>query len=315
MINDFVLYAKKNHLGKCQEDVSLKTLTTYKAGGNARCVFYPKNVECLIEGLKYLDSNNIRHMVIGNGSNLLFSDKEYDGVLIRLNELNYAKVTRNKITAGAGYSLIKLSYDAYKNSLTGLEFASGIPGTVGGAIYMNAGAYLSDMGYITESVKVLTPEYQVITMTNKEMDFHYRTSFLKTHPDYICLEATVKLKKGKQEAIKAVMDDRKERRVSSQPLEYPSAGSVFRNPEGASAGKLIDDIHLKGLTKGGAQVSNKHANFIINIGNASSTDIMELIIFVHDTVKENYDIDLKCEQEFVNWEKKDGESKEEETKD
>jgi len=174
---------------------------------------------------------------------------------------------------------------------------------------------LSDMGYITESVKVLTPEYQVITMTNKEMDFHYRTSFLKTHPGYICLEATVKLKKGKQEAIKAVMDDRKERRVSSQPLEYPSAGSVFRNPEGASAGKLIDDIHLKGLTKGGAQVSNKHANFIINIGNASSTDIMELIIFVHDTVKENYDIDLKCEQEFVNWEKKDGESKEEETKD
>ena len=313
MIDEFIKYAKSNHLGKCQENVSIKTLTTYKCGGDARCVFTPKNVECLIEGIKFLKGNNITHMVIGNGSNLLFSDNLYDGVLIKLSELDYCKVTRNKITAGAGYSLIKLAYDAYKNSLTGLEFASGIPGTVGGAIYMNAGAYLSDMGYVTESVKVLTPEYQVITMVNKEMEFHYRTSFLKTHPGYICLEATVKLKKGKQEAIKAVMDDRKERRLASQPLEYPSAGSVFRNPEGASAGKLIDDIHLKGLTKGGAQVSNKHANFIINIGYASAKDVMELIVFVHDTVKENYDIDLKCEQEFVNWEKKDGESKEKET--
>lgn len=312
MIDDFIKYAKSNHLGKCQENVSIKTLTTYKCGGNARCVFYPKDVDKLIDALKYLNSNNILHMVIGNGSNLLFSDHEYDGVLIKLSELNYMKVFRNKLTAGAGYSLVKLAYDAYKNSLTGLEFASGIPGTVGGAIYMNAGAYLSDMGYVTESVKVLTPEYQVITMTNKEMDFHYRTSFLKTHPGYICLEATIKLKKGKQEAIKAVMDDRKQRRISSQPLEYPSAGSVFRNPEGQSAGKLIDDLHLKGLTKGGAQVSNKHANFIINIGNAKSSDVMELIVFVHDTVAENYNIDLRCEQEFVNWEKKNGESKEEE---
>ena len=168
---------------------------------------------------------------------------------------------------------------------------------------MNAGAYKSDMGYITRNVKVLTDDLKIITLTNKEMDFHYRSSFLQSHPDYVCLEVTLSLQKGDKGALESVVKDRKERRVKSQPLNYPSAGSVFRNPEDADpAGKLIEDIGLKGLTKGGAEVSNIHANFIINKGNASAKDIHDLILFVKDAVKEHYDIDLKVEQEFVNWE-------------
>ena len=197
---------------------------------------------------------------------------------------------------------MKLASLAARKSLAGLEFASGIPGTVGGAVYMNAGAYKSDMGYIVKRVKVLTPDYRVITMTNRELDFHYRSSFFQKNKDYICLEATLGLTKGKKEELYKVNQERKQRRLESQPLEYPSAGSVFRNPEGLFAGKLIEDLGLKGLTKGGAQISNKHANFIINIGNAKASDIKELIEFTKDAVLDKYNIELKCEQEFVNWE-------------
>ena len=210
-------------------------------------------------------------------------------------------VNETTLKVGAGYNLIKLALLATKKSLSGLEFACGIPGTVGGAVYMNAGAYKSDMGYIVKRVKVLTPNYTVINMTNAELDFHYRTSFFQKHPDYICLEATLGLKKGNREEMIEINKDRKERREASQPLEYPSAGSVFRNPEGNFAGKLIEDLGLKGLTRGGAQISTKHANFVINIGNATANDIKDLITFAHDAVLDNYGIDLKVEQEFVNW--------------
>ena len=198
---------------------------------------------------------------------------------------------------------MKVARESIKRSLAGLEFAAGIPGTIGGAVYMNAGAYKSDMGYVTRTVKVLTDDLKIITLTNEEMNFHYRSSFLQSHPNYICLEATLRLEKGDKSALEAVVKDRKERRVKSQPLNYPSAGSVFRNPENADpAGKLIEDIGLKGLTKGGAEVSNIHANFIINKKEASAQDIHDLIMFVKDAIKEHYGIDLKVEQEFVNWE-------------
>ena len=167
---------------------------------------------------------------------------------------------------------------------------------------MNAGAYKSDMGYITSSIKVITKDLQIITLTNNELDFHYRTSFLKKHPEYICIEATLKLNYGKKSEIEKVIKYRRERRIKSQPLEYPSAGSVFRNPEEIPAGKLIEDLGLKGVTKGGAEVSKKHANFIINAKQATAQDIKELIEYVHDTVLKEYNIDLKVEQEFVNWE-------------
>ena len=310
-MKEFLAFVKRNSLGKCLENESLKKYTTYKAGGTAKVIFYPKNIRSLTSAVQYLREHKIRHLVLGYGSNVLFSDDTYEGVIIKLDEFNKITFFKNKIRVGAGYSLMRLARDAAKRGLTGLEFAAGIPGSVGGAIYMNAGAYRSDMGYITTKVKVLTSEYQVITMVNKELDFHYRKSFFQTHKDYIVLEATIALTEGKKEAILAVMEDRKKRRLESQPLEYPSAGSVFRNPPDVPAGKLIDDLHLKGLQKGDAAVSSKHANFIINLGSAKASDIRDLILFVHDTVEENYGYDLKIEQEFINWENLDEDNEKE----
>ena len=291
-------------IGKCDKDVPLSKHTTYKVGGKAKLMVYPKNVDCLIKLLKLLKTHEIKFKVLGLGSNVLFSDNVFDGVIIRLSELdNLEFFGKNKIRVGAGYSLMKLSLLAAKKGLAGLEFASGIPGTVGGAVFMNAGAYKSDMGYVVSEVKVLTPDFNIITLENKEMNFHYRTSFLQTHPGYICLEAVIKLEKGDKNALDEVIKERRQRRMESQPLEYPSAGSVFRNPEGMFAGKLIEDLGLKGKTIGGAQVSEKHANFIINYNKkAKGSDIKKLIELVHDKVLDEYDVDMKIEQEFVNWE-------------
>ncbi len=301
-MKNLIAEIEQEEIGKFIKDVPLSKYTTYQVGGVAQLMAFPKNTEKLICLLKYLKANQIPYKVLGNGSNTLFSDKKYPGVIIRLNCFDDVEVKGTKITVGAGYSLMKLASQAARRGLTGLEFASGIPGTVGGACFMNAGAYKSDMGYIVTSVKVLTPDFKVITMTNRELDFHYRTSFLQKHPDYICLEATLKLKQGKKEAIEQVNKERKQRRLESQPLEYPSAGSVFRNPEGMYAGQLIEQLGLKGLRKGGAQISEKHANFIINRDHASAQDIKDLIEFTKEAVLEKYHVDLKVEQEFVNWE-------------
>ena len=256
----------------------------------------------MVELCKLIKTYNIKYKILGTGSNLLFSDDLYDGVLIKLDEFSKIEFVRNKVICGAGASLMKVAREAMKRGLSGLEFASGIPGSIGGAIYMNAGAYKSDMGYITTNVTVLTNDLKIITLTNAEMDFHYRSSYLQKHKDYICLEVVLKLSKGDKKEIEAITKERRDRRVESQPLEYPSAGSVFRNPEGMYAGKLIEDLGLKGLTKGGAEVSLKHANFIVNKGDATAKDIHDLILFVHDLVLEKYNVDLKIEQEFVNWE-------------
>ena len=281
---------KTLNIGKVEENVSLIKYTTYRCGGNAKVIVYPKNTNCLITLLYFLKEENISYKILGNGSNLLFSDKEYEGVLIKLDEFDKIKfLSRNKVRVGAGYSLVKLSLLTAKKSLTGLEFASGIPGTVGGAVYMNAGAYKSDMGYVVSLVKVLTPDLKVINLVN-------------THPGYICLEVVLKLKKGKKDAIEEVIRERRKRRVESQPLEYPSAGSVFRNPPDNFAGKLIEDSGLKGKVHGGAMISDKHANFIVNHNHASSSDVKYLIDLCHDTVLKKYGIDMKIEQEFVNWE-------------
>ena len=302
-MNDVIELIKKDDICKIYENVSISKYTTYRVGGICRVMAYPTDVSELIKLLKLLKSRNIKYKILGNGSNLLFSDKEYDGFLIKLNSFDTLTfLGNNKVKVGAGYSLIKLSLMAAKKGLTGLEFASGIPGTVGGAVFMNAGAYKSDMGYVVETVKVLTPNLEIINLENKEMNFHYRSSFLQTHRDYVCLEVILKLNVGKREAIEDVIRERRERRVASQPLEYPSAGSVFRNPEGGFAGQLIEESGLKGMTKGGAMISDKHANFVINYKDATSSDIKYLIDLAHDTVLEKYNVDMKIEQEFVNWE-------------
>ena len=214
-------------------------------------------------------------------------------------ELKNLEINDNIIKVGAGYSLIKLSLKCARLGLAGLEFAAGIPGSIGGAVFMNAGAYKSDMGYIVKEVKVLTPDLEIKTLSNKEMDFHYRTSFLKKNPEYICLEATIELTKGDRDLILEVINDRKKRRIESQPLEFPSAGSVFRNPEDDYAGRIIEEIGYKGKRIGDAKVSDKHANFIINVGHAKGDDIKKLILEIREEVIKKYGIELKIEQEFV----------------
>ena len=293
---------KQMDIGKIETDVSLKKYTTYKVGGIASVVIYPKNIQKLVKLMKFIKKNNIKYKMLGNGSNLIFSNNKFDGILIKLTEFDEIEITNNKIRVGAGFSLMKLARVAAKNSLTGLEFASGIPGTVGGAVFMNAGAYKSDMGYVVQTVKVLTPDFKIVELENKELNFHYRTSFLKTHPNYICLETVIKLQKGDKSKIEEVMKNRLKRRLESQPLNYPSAGSVFRNPKDMFAGELIEKVGLKGKVHGGAMISDKHANFIVNKNNASSDDIRTLISLAQEKVKKEYNVDLYLEQEYVNWE-------------
>jgi UDP-N-acetylmuramate dehydrogenase len=302
-MKDFIEKVSKEDLGKIETSVPIKNLTTYRVGGVASVLFTPKDIKSLSNAIIYLKDNSIKFKIIGRGSNLLFSSKLYDGVLIKLDNLNHIDfLPYNKVVVGAGVSLLKLSNEICKRGLTDFEFASGIPGSVGGAIYMNAGAYNLDMGYVVREVKVLTPSNQIITLVNKELNFHYRDSFFQHNPGYVILEASIRLYNGKEEAIRQVIKERRDRRVLSQPLEYPSAGSVFRNPVGNFAGKLVEEAGLKGYMIGGAQVSEKHANFIINKNNASAEDIYNLIEHVKKEVFNKFGIELRCEQEKVNWE-------------
>ena len=286
------------NVGEITENVDLTKITSYKLKGKAKMLVLPESIDKLVTLLKYLKKNKIKHKVIGRCSNLIFVN-DYEGVLIRLDKLDNLEVNDTKITVGAGYSLMKLSLKLSRMGYEGLEFASGIPGSVGGAIYMNAGAYKSDMGYIVKSVKLLSPKYEIVEFSNAMMDFHYRTSFLQKNKDYICLEATIVLKHGNDSAIMQLIEDRKKRRIETQPLEYPSAGSVFRNPPDDYAGRLIEESGLKGFKINDALVSEKHANFIVNTGNASGSDIKKLIDKIKVTVKEKFDVDLTCEQEIV----------------
>lgn len=289
---------KELKIGKIYNDVPLKNLTSYKLSGIAKKVIIPSNIEELINLIKYVKENKLKYKLIGSGSNLIF-DGDYDGILIKLEKIDHCTIKGTKITVGSGYLLQKLAIKTCKLGLTGLEFATGIPGTVGGACANNSGAYNSDMGYVVASLKVLTPSLEIKTMVNKELDYHYRTSFFEKNRDYVILEATINLKKGNKDEILEIIADRKKRRLESQPLEYPSAGSVFRNPVGNYAGKLIEDIGYKGKNIGDATVSDKHANFIINKGNASGKDIIKLIEEIKENVKKEYDIELHLEQEIV----------------
>lgn len=290
---------KELNIGKIISNYDLKEHTTYKVGGKAICAAVPEDENALIVLLKYLRNNNIKYKILGNGSNVIFNNSGYNGVIIKLDNFSSLKIVGNRVIVGAGYPFNKLAIRLSRLGFTGLEFAAGIPGTVGGAVYMNAGAYKSDIGYVLTSIKVLTPDYEIKTMKNKELDFHYRSSFLQKHKDYICLEATITLIKGNSDEIMTLIAERKARRLETQPLEYPSAGSVFRNPEGDFAGRLIEEIGYKGKSIGGAKVSEKHANFIINNGNATGEDVKKLINEIKDKVKKKYNIELKVEQEFI----------------
>lgn len=286
-------------VGRIIYDVPLKDYNTYHVGGVGKALVIVENKEALKKLLKELNQNNEKWKIIGNGSNLIFPDGFYDGILISLEKLDAMEISGTEIYVEAGYSLAKLSIKAAKASLTGLEFAGGIPGTIGGAIFMNAGAYKSDMGYLVKEVTYLDENLEEKVLKNKDCDFHYRTSYFKKHPNCVCLSTKLELKHGVKELIFSVMEDRRIRRLESQPLEYPSAGSVFRNPEGDYAGRLIESLGYKGKLYGGAMVSEKHANFIINKNNATASDIVGLIEDIQKNVKKKYGVDLKLEQEIV----------------
>ncbi len=289
------------HLGKVLINEKLANHTTYRVGGKARCICIPKGTEELIKLLKIIKEKKIKHIVLGNGSNVLFSDNIYDGIIIKLDNFNKINIDKNIITVGAGYPLIKLSNDAMRNSLKGMEFMGGIPGTVGGAVFMNAGAYGEDTASIIESVKIINSDLEVVNLSQKDMKYSYRTSMLQDHLDYICIEATFKLEPGDKEEIENIMKTRREQRKASQPLNFPSAGSVFRNPPNMYAGKLIEDMGLKGFTIGKAMVSEKHANFIINTGNAKASDIKKIIDTIKVKALSKYNVRLRVEQRLINW--------------
>lgn len=301
-MKEIINQIKKNKIGDYLTNASLSRFTTYHVGGVASVIVYPKDINKLITLLKILKKNKTSYKILGNGSNVIFSDHNYNGVIIKLDSFNHLKINDTVIKVGAGFNLMKLAFMVSRMGLSGLEFATGIPGSVGGAIYMNAGAYKSDMGYIVSCIKVLTPDFEVKEMYNHDLNFHYRTSFLQKNPSYICLEATLVLKKADKKEIMDLIEERRKKRLISQPLEFPSAGSVFRNPQDNFAGHLIEECGLKGYQLGGAQVSPKHANFIVNFNNATAKDIHDLIIKVQQEVKKKQGIDLLVEQEFVNWE-------------
>lgn len=276
-------------------DAPMKEYTTFKTGGPAAVLvnIYGLNELSSVVGL--LKEKQVPYTLVGNGSNLLVSDKGYDGVVIRLRgSFDSFTAKGNVIESGAGAALSRLCSFAAQEGLSGLEFAYGIPGTVGGALVMNAGAYDGEIAGVVSSVTLMDPDGKVRTVSGKEMNFSYRDSLLK-HEDYIAVAAEFTLSKGKIEDIQFKMQDFLGRRKSKQPLEYPSAGSTFKRPEGYFAGKLIEDAGLAGRFVGGACVSKKHCGFIVNDGGASSEDISNLMKIVQDEVFAKFGVMLEPE--------------------
>lgn len=290
--------------GEVKEHVSLKNMNTYRIDGKAKVLIEPNSINDLVEVIKTLREYKTPYFILGAGSNIVFNDKEIDGVVIKLTRLNGVEVYKNEDTvyAEAGAMLPKVVVDSVNNELCGLEFAAGIPGTIGGAIYGNAGAYNSCIMDYVKSVTVLDQNNEIVTLNHEDIKYEYRNTMFKETKKYIILGAKLFLREGNKAESENVMADRKRRRVESQPLDFPNAGSVFRNPEGDFAGRLIEECELKGHRIGGAEVSTKHANFIINKENATGKDVHDLILYVHDTVKEKTGVDLLIEQEFVDWE-------------
>lgn len=291
-------FTRSNNI-EMYEDVSLKKYNTYRLDVKCDYLVFPKDIDEVVKLISFLKENNYKYLVLGNGSNVIFKNNRYNGVVIKLSKLDKIEFDGDKVVVGAGVSLSKLANMVINNSLSGLEFSVSIPGEIGASVSMNAGAYNESFSDVFVSAKVLTPKLEIIELTNEDMDFSYRNSFIKKNKDYIVLEVVLKLKPGNKEEMNAVIEKRFEKRKATQPLEYPSAGSVFRNPEGMYAGKLIEDVNLKGYSIGGAMISDMHANFIVNKDNATGEDIINLINLAKDKVKENNNIDLYLEQVII----------------
>ena len=277
--------------------------TTYHVGGNVDYYIYPDNSLSLMRVINILEEANIPFYTIGRGSNILFSDKPFHGAIINLDRsLNdFYFEPDGTLVCQAGCSIINISVEAMKKNLTGLEWSSGIPGSVGGALYMNAGAYRSDMSHVVQDVLTLR-DGRIEWIDQDELDFGYRHSVFQKHKDWVILGARLQLHPGDSEEIRDLMNSRRQRRMNTQPLDKPCAGSVFRNPESIPAWKLIDQMGYRGYQIGGARVSDKHSNFIVNENNtATASDIRDLIQMIRQEAKEKYDISLITEVEQLNW--------------
>lgn len=301
MISNAVLEAIKGFVPsdniRIQE--SMAAHTTFRVGGPVDCMVEMENTEQVSKVQKYLNAVGIPYTVLGNGSNVLVSDKGYRGVVLQVGRrMNNIRVEGNKVIAGAGALLSQVARTAMEHSLTGMEFASGIPGTVGGGVVMNAGAYGGEMKQIVSTVICVNPAGDVLELENETMEFGYRQSVLR-HQKFVVTEVSFELKPGNKEEIKAVMDDLAAQRREKQPLEYPSAGSTFKRPEGYFAGELIMKAGLQGFQIGGARVSDKHCGFVINAGDATAADIVNLIHEIQNRVKEMFHVDLEPEVVFL----------------
>lgn len=284
---------------KVIENASLKEFNTYKIESTAKYLIIVEDLTALKELLKYLKENDISYYILGNGSNVIL-DEYYDGAIIKLDGLKDINIDNLTVKAYAGVKMSKLTQETIKNNLTGLEWAINIPGTIGGSIVNNAGAYNSEIFDNLVSIDVLTEDLELKTLDKNKILHKYRYTNIK-ELGLIVIAATFKLQVGDKEVSLELIKNRCERRKLTQPLDMPSAGSVFRNPDNNYAGKLIEDAGLKGKSIGGAKISCKHANFIVNTGNATSKDIKSLIKLIQREVKEKFNIDLVNEQEIIDW--------------
>ena len=294
MIKDFLV----EH-GQYHDDKSFKDLTTLKMGGKIRHFILPDSIDDLKTIIAYLKTNKIIFKVLGNGSNLVCGESDYDGVVISLKKLNDYEIHNDEVYVQAGMMAPALASILAKQGLSCLEFASGIPGTIGGLIYMNAGAYKSSMADVVKEVLVLKDD-ELIWLNNDELNFSYRHSIFHDHPRWVVVGAKLKLEKKSSEIIEDLMADRLRRRKESQPLDMPSAGSCFRNPDNDFAWKLIDGIGYRGFSINDVCVSEKHSNFIVNNGNGTADDYLTIAYQIQDKVKEKYNVKLIMEVEKFN---------------
>lgn len=295
MIKNFI----KKHPMEYYEEASLKRYNTYRIDTICKYLVFPNDKEDLRLLIKFLDENNQKYLLLGNGSNVIFKNTYYDGTIIILSKLNKKAINGDIVEVEAGYSLQKLAVEVCNLGLSGLEFACGIPGHIGASVAMNAGAYNSSLAEVVKSVDVINSNYEFVTLTNNELNFEYRNSLLKQDKRYIVISVELQLIPGNKEEILEKISNRRVRRLESQPLDMPSAGSVFRNPKDMHAGALIEECNLKGFSIGGAEFSRKHANFIVNNGGATGTDIIALIERAKKEVKEKYNVDLLLEQIII----------------
>ena len=277
----------------------MKSHTTFRIGGPAEVFIMPKSIKQVQMAVKICQEEQIPYFILGNGSNLLVSDRGYRGVIIQMDRnMGEIQVEGTEIQAAAGALLSSIAVAARRESLTGFEFAGGIPGTLGGAVVMNAGAYGGEMKDVLKEVTVMDGDGKIFTLPALELEMGYRTSIIKT-AGYLVLSARITLSRGKEEDIKARTRELSEMRTQKQPLDYPSAGSTFKRPEGYFAGKLIMDSGLRGYSVGGAMVSEKHCGFVINKGNATAEDVVSLMKHVTEVVQEKYGVTLEPEVKFL----------------